>query len=135
MVTTISGRRFRKYGLGSNSVDKCIMTLPAQPEAKKDGASATKSLVNEGIIFIEVDNPEDHQFTEPTWIFLKDWKCGTCKNLRREGKEGAKISGIRVVQNEDCRFKLHMHEYADTMLSLIEYHRGFLSETTELDDS
>ena len=40
-----------------------------------------------------------------------------------------------MISNKDYSLKWHMNEYADTMLSLIDCLRGFLSKTKELDDS
>ena len=45
------------------------------------------------------------------------------------------MSGKRAIQNEDHSFTWHMNEYAEKTLPLIECPRGFLSKTTELDDS
>ena len=87
-----------------NPYDKCIMTLPAQPVVTKGGGSATKGVVNEGAVLIEVAAmPEGGSPVHRTKIvaFYKRWQCGTCKNLRKEAKESTKISCIRVVQSQN----------------------------------
>ena len=78
------------------------MTLPAQPNTKKYGGSANKSFVNEDIVLIEVDDileggsPSHRVKIESLY---QRWKCGTCKNLKKDGKVGTRVTGIRVIQN------------------------------------
>ena len=67
--------------------------------------------------------------------FYSRWKCGKKKKLVDLGDEGTLISGIRVMQHKDFSFTWHMEEYVNSKLSLIDTPRGFMSETTELDDT
>ena len=90
-------------GCVRNPYDKCIMTLPAQPmNAKKDGGSTNRSSVNEGIVFIEVEDileggsPIHREKMDSVY---QPWKCGTCTNLKKERKYATMFSEIRVIQN------------------------------------
>ena len=83
-----------------NTVKSKFVVASSTPKnAKKDGGSANRSFVNEVIVFTEVDDILEGG--SPIHLGKMDssyqrWKCGTCKNLRKEGKEGTMTSGIQL---------------------------------------
>ena len=120
---------FESMGYRRNPYDKCVMSLPS---------TDPKTTVSDGYVLIEVDDllesgNEVHRANMKK--FYARYKCGKMKNLRDLGHEGTLISGIRVIQNKDYSFNWHMKEYTKAKMSIIEIPRGFLSNTTELDDA
>eukprot|EP00973_Karenia_brevis_P081288 11269720-Karenia_brevis.AAC.1 len=75
------------------------------------------------MVLIEVDDIREggpsQRHREYFGRFYKRWKCGKCKKLR-DDKEGALISGVRVIQHKDFSFKWHMEEYVHDKLTIID---------------
>ncbi len=89
-----------------------VMTLPP--------SSGSTSKLNDGIVLIEVDDilegGNDTHRKRIKKCYAK-YQCGKRKNLQDLGKEGALISGIRIIQNKDFSFNWRMNEYVKKSLS------------------
>ena len=120
---------FEALGYIRNPYDKCIMTLPSQTPGRT---------TVEGIVLIEVDDILEGGTAEHRArmdLFYKKYQCGKRKCIQELRSEGTLISGARVIQRKDFSFVWHMEEYVEKTLQSIDYPRGLLSNTKELDDA
>jgi hypothetical protein len=120
---------FEALGYIRSMYDKCIMTLPS--------SKSTKSVLNDGVILIEVDDileAGEKSHRNAMEKFYAKYKCGKMKKLQDLGDEGTRISGIRVKQLKDFSFRWHMNEYAQKDMFLIDVPRGFITNTKEISE-